>query len=143
MQNNLDLNGILDGSHVLKLNKSKANANNILHVILLKIVSFGSSYQLRKRQTKKQEIKIITLRFLRKTPSGLIVPKFLNSSSISEADMSEGKFLTYTDLNSTETRQTRKKKMNKQFQNDIYNQIAAHPSSLTHFSTNLNICVQF
>lgn len=110
MQKNLDLNGILDGSHVLKLNKSKANANNILHVILRKIVSFGSSYQLRKRQTKKQEIKIITLRFLRKTPSGLIVPKFLNSSSISEADMSEGKFLTYTDLNSTETRQTRKKK---------------------------------
>jgi len=35
-----------------------------------------------------------TLRFLTKTPSGLILPKCLNSSSISAAVTSEGKFLT-------------------------------------------------
>jgi hypothetical protein len=37
------------------------------------------------------------------TPSGLILPKLLNSSSTSEGDTVGDKFLTYTDLISSES----------------------------------------
>ena len=90
----------MNTSHIFKFNKC-ITYTNILHVN--KNQPFSTTDLRKKSKSIQNRCMDLTLRLRMTTPSGMISPKFLNSSSISASDKVGSKFLTYTDLISSES----------------------------------------